>query len=145
VIRDGVIRVERRIAAPPDVVFRYLTDGPSWARWQGVSAEVHAVAGGSYVMTMPTGQVVSGRFVELTPNRRVVFTWGWVGDEAVPPGSSTVEIDLEPAGDATVLRLTHSGLPEAALEIHAVGWDHYLPRLGAASEGRPLPPDRGPG
>jgi uncharacterized protein YndB with AHSA1/START domain len=145
VIRDGVIRVERRIAAPPDVVYGYLTDGPSWARWQGVSAEVHAVAGGSYVMTMAGGQVVSGRFIEVIPSRRVVFTWGWVGDDAVPPGSSTVEIDLEPAGDATILRLTHRGLPEAALEIHAIGWEHYLPRLGAAAEGRALPPDRGPG
>jgi uncharacterized protein YndB with AHSA1/START domain len=38
---------------------------------------------------------VVGRFVELIPYRRVVFTYGWQGGRmGVPPESSTVEIDL---------------------------------------------------
>jgi uncharacterized protein YndB with AHSA1/START domain len=38
---------------------------------------------------------VVGRFVELVPHRRLVFTYGWEdGLMGVPPESTTVEIDL---------------------------------------------------
>src|SRR3954451_14267589 len=30
-----VIRIERRVDAPPSAVFRYLTESELWARWQG--------------------------------------------------------------------------------------------------------------
>jgi hypothetical protein len=53
----------------------------------------------------------------------------------VPPGASTVEIDLEPAGTGTRLRLVHRGLPPEALATHTEGWDFFLPRLTAVAEG----------
>jgi uncharacterized protein YndB with AHSA1/START domain len=56
-------------------------------------------------------ETVFGEFVEIDPPRRLVFTWGWEGDEEVPPGSSTVEVTLTPDGDATVLHLVHGDLP----------------------------------
>ena len=38
-----------------------------------------------------------GTFVELVPHSRIVFTFGWEGDDQpVPPGSSTVEVTLTP-------------------------------------------------
>ena len=40
-----------------------------------------------------------------------MFTWGWVGNEYLPPGSTTVEVTLITDGDATVVRLVHKGLP----------------------------------
>ena len=81
-------------------------------------------------------------FVEVIPNRRVVFTWGWEArDAAVGPGGSTVEIDLEPRGHGTRLHLVHRGLPAAELASHTVGWDHFLPRLSAVAEGRSVPTD----
>jgi uncharacterized protein YndB with AHSA1/START domain len=50
--------------------------------------------------------------VAVEPDRRIVFTWGYEGDgQAVPAGSSTVEITLEPVADGTEVRLRHSGLP----------------------------------
>ncbi len=46
-------------------------------------------------MDPPSGATVIGRFVELIPHRRVVFTYGWEdGRMGVAPGSTTVEIDL---------------------------------------------------
>jgi uncharacterized protein YndB with AHSA1/START domain len=139
-----VIRVERRVAAPADRVYAYLTDSDLWATWQGQSARVDATPGGAYRMTMSNGMRASGQFVELVPHRRVVFTWGWEGHPTLPPGSSRVEIDLIPDGIGTLVRLTHRGLPPEEITKHEAGWDHYLPRLAVAVEGGDPGPDSGP-
>ncbi len=96
-------------------------------------------------MTMPDGTRARGEFVELVQGERVVFTWGWVDHPGVPPGSSTVEIVIIPDEDGSVVTITHLGLPDDEVELHRMGWEHYLPRLAAASEGSHLEPDRGPG
>jgi uncharacterized protein YndB with AHSA1/START domain len=57
--------------------------------------------------------------------------------EVVPPGSSLVEIDLIEQPDRTLLRLTHTGLPNAEQYAgHAEGWAHYLGRLAEFAAGR---------
>jgi hypothetical protein len=62
-----------------------------------------------------------------------------------PPGASTVEIELEPSGDGTLLRFRHYGLPSAeSARSHAHGWDHYLQRLVVAGRGDDPGEDRGP-
>jgi len=138
------LTLERHIAASPSVVYTYLTESDKWARWQGIAAELQPVPGGSFLMSMPNGLQASGRFVELVPGQRVVFTWGWIDHPDLPPGSSTVRVDLTPDADGTLVRLTHSGLPSAEIEIHARGWRHYLPRLRLASEGTTPEVDPGP-
>ncbi len=138
------IVVERHIAAPPSVVYAYLTESDKWARWQGTAADLHAKPGGSFLLSMANGLQASGRFLELVPNERVVFTWGWIGHPGLPPGSSTVEIALVPVADGTLLRLTHSGLPAEEIAMHSVGWGHYLPRLVVVAEGGDAGLDSGP-
>lgn len=138
------LTVERRVAAPPAAVYAYLTESERWARWQGAGADVDAVPGGRFRMTMGNGMTAEGRFLELVTDERVVFTWGWLGNESLPPGSSTVEIELVPDGEGTLVRLTHRGLPLDETEIHLVGWRHYLPRLALAAEGGDPGVDPGP-
>jgi uncharacterized protein YndB with AHSA1/START domain len=88
----------------------------------------------------------SGRVVEVVENERIVFTWGWEQGPPVPPGSTTVAIELLPDGDGTRIRLTHSALPPDEIEIHRYGWEHYLSRLAAVSEDRdPGPNELGGG
>ena len=71
------------------------------------------------------------------PNDRVVFTFGWEGeDQVVPPGASAVEITLVEDGDGTIIRLKHSGLTAEQAASHKEGWEHYLPRLVELAEGR---------
>jgi len=54
----------------------------------------------------------------------------------VPPGTSTIEIELAPAGEGTTLRFRHYGLPNTeAAESHGHGWDHYFERLVSAAGG----------
>jgi uncharacterized protein YndB with AHSA1/START domain len=138
------IKVERRIEARPEVVYAYLTESTRWARWQGTSAEIEAVPGGAFRMTMVNGLVAEGTFVELVPNRRVRFTWGWQGSATLPPGSSTIIIDLVEDADGTIVTLTHDGLPAGERTVHEAGWRHYLPRLVVAAEGHDPGPDPGP-
>lgn len=141
---DEIIRVERRVAAPAAVVFRYLTEGHLWPRWQGVAATLDAMPNGLFHMQMADGSVASGHFVEVVPNERVVFTWGWTdGRLTLEPGSTTVEVDLVPDGEGTMIRLTHRGLPPDARAPHRVGWQHYLQRLAVCSMGGDPGPDRG--
>ena len=130
-----VIRVERRIAAQPAAVFRYLTESDLWARWQGESTELDPIPGGRFVVRMAEGQVVEGKFVTVESDRRVVVSWGWPNHPRMPSGTSTVEFELTPDGDGTLVRLTHRGLPPEDMPIHRAGWDVFLPRLEIAATG----------
>jgi uncharacterized protein YndB with AHSA1/START domain len=107
----------------------------------GASAEIEATPGGGLRLAMADGSMAEGRFVELVPDERVVFTWGWQGSSTVPPGSTTVEIELSPDGDGTLVRLTHRGLPPEERALHETGWVHYLSRLAVAAGGGDPGPD----
>lgn len=138
------IVLEQRINAPPAIVYAYLTDADKWRRWQGVAATLDARVGGLFSMVMGNGMNARGAFVELVPERRVVFTWGWVDQPGIPPGSTTVEIDLIADGGETLLVLTHRDVPAEEAASQRMGWTHYLPRLAAAAGGRDPGVDPGP-
>lgn len=138
------IVLEQRIEASPADVYAYLTDEAKWKRWQGADATLDPRVGGVFSVLMANGMNARGEFVELVPDRRVVFTWGWIGYENLPPGSSTVEIDLRADGDATVVVLTHHSLPEEERSSQLMGWTHYLPRLAVAAAGGDPGQDPGP-
>ena len=140
------IERELEIAASPETVWSFLVDPEKAVRWMGISARLDARPGGKYRCSVLPGHVASGEFVEVDAPHRLVFTWGWEQghDEpnGVPPGSSTIEIELVPRGDGTLLRFTHRDLPDgASAESHGHGWDHYLGRLAAAAGGADPGPD----
>jgi uncharacterized protein YndB with AHSA1/START domain len=138
----NVLVVERRVAVPPETVFAYFTSAEKWTAWQGTEAEIELRAGGIWRVNVTGEGFASGRILEVVPNERIVFTWGWEGEgPPVPPGSSTVAIELLNDGPGTLIRLTHSGLPPDEIEIHRLGWDHYVGRLAALAEGREPEPN----
>lgn len=130
------LEVSIKVEASPATVFRYFTDRDRLLQWQGVSAEIDPRPGGIYKVDVTGRDVAVGEFVEVVPDERVVFTWGWEGNDGVPPGSSTVEVTLTPQGDDTIVKLRHFGLPdEDAAKQHTEGWDHYLERLQVVAAG----------
>lgn len=159
---DGVIEQTLRIQARPETVWRYWTDPERMCDWWGRAAELHPEPGGTCRVEMGdstnAGPVMSGRYLELEPHHRLVFSFGWESSDGappeVPPGSTRVEVTLVPDGDDTILTLRHHGLPAQHTAEHGGGWAHFLgilaerlngyastdtPELGAAD----LEKDRG--
>jgi uncharacterized protein YndB with AHSA1/START domain len=135
VASDPIVK-EIYINAPPSVVFEFLAVPAKMLRWMGIRAEIDPRPGGLYRLDPNGRDVIRGEYVEVVPNSRVVFTWGWEeAGHSVPPGSTRVEIDLIPEGKGTRLRLTHRELPPETREKHAYGWAHYLSRLKTVCEG----------
>jgi len=86
--------------------------------------------GGAIRLDYGKGDVMLGTFVEVARPRRLVFTWGWEKPaDPTPVAESRVEVDIEPDGTGSILRLRHSGLDPDAVAAHAQGWDHFLGRL----------------
>jgi len=130
------------IDVPPSVVYELLTDESRFVEWMAPVASLDPVIGGELTWTHANGDRVVGRFVELVPDRRVVFTFGWDRpDVEVPPGSTTVTVDLRPHRGGTQLRLVHSGLAGPMADAHAGGWDNYLARLARVASGHGAGPD----
>lgn len=127
--------LEKSVVVPLDAdeTFALITEPDRLRRWQTVAARVDLRAGGDYRWTVSPGHWAAGRYVEVEPGRRVVFTWGWEGSTDLPPGASTVTITLEPTDGGTLVRLVHEGLSADEAERHAEGWAHYLERLAVAA------------
>ncbi|MGR4880494.1 SRPBCC domain-containing protein [Streptomyces sp. LARHCF249] len=142
-MNTDVVTLERHIAARPETVFSFFTERDKWLAWMGKDGEFTFEPGGAYRTNVSGDNVAAGQFIEIDPPKRIVFTWGWAeGEVPVPPGSSTVEITLEPVDEGTLLRLTHSGLPSPeACAAHAEGWTHYIRRLVTWAEGGDPGPD----
>jgi len=137
-----LVEREIRIEAPPSVVFEFLTDPAKMVRWMGTEAVLEPWPGGRYYVNLNGHEVASGEVLEIIPERRLVFSWGWAdGSLPLRPGESTVEISLEPDGDGTRLRLTHRDLPSDMRAWHGRGWDYALPRLAVVAAGRDPGPD----
>src|SRR5215831_19856816 len=111
-----VTNIERQIfiAASPETVFRFFVEPDFMALWFGQQHTLDPRPGGIFRVEVTTGTFARGTYTEVTPHRRIAFTWGWEGRDDLPPGQSRVEIELVPKGSGTLLRLRHSGLSTTA-------------------------------
>jgi len=133
---------EIRIAARPETIFPFLVDPDKMKRWKGITVNLDPQPGGIYQANLNGQDVMRGEYLEIVPYSRVVFSFGWEGENSpLPPGSSKVEISLIPEGNVTLLRLRHFGLPDQLQPSQGHGWDHYLKRLITVAEGHDPGPD----
>ncbi|MDQ0618689.1 TIGR03086 family metal-binding protein [Arthrobacter globiformis] len=113
----------------PDAAFALITEPERLRRWKTVAARVDLRVGGDYRWTITPGHSAMGSFTEIEPGKRIVYTWGWEGDAGLPPGASTVTVNLEAVDGGTTVQLIHEGLNEQQEASHAEGWNHFLERL----------------
>jgi uncharacterized protein YndB with AHSA1/START domain len=130
------------IDATPETIWPLLVDPARHVEWMGTEAEIDPRPGGVYRVLARGAHQAAGEYVEVVPEEKVVFTFGWEGDEhPIPPGSTTVEISLHPEGGKTRVRLVHRGLPDDAIADHTGGWTTYLDRLAVVATGGDAGPD----
>ncbi|MEJ2540714.1 MAG: SRPBCC domain-containing protein [Gemmatimonadota bacterium] len=123
------IELTLHIAAPPGVVFRYFSDPERFRVWMGPDSELDLEIGGGLVVRYPNdAPPARGEVVEVEPDRRIAFTWGYTGGaNGLDVGASTVAVTLDPLHGGTRLTVRHTGLPNRALEEgHLGGWRHYF-------------------
>lgn len=134
------LKLIRSFSAPVNRVFRAWSDPEvlkMWwyagAKYECSIAEVDFRGNGLYRLGMIHSEkmvehVVGGKFIEIIPDKKIVFTWKWENrDEA---DSSTVSIDLIETEHGTDLILTHTGFSsEDSKNEHNKGWDLCLDEL----------------
>ena len=144
---DGVVEVSVYIAAQPETVFPYFTDPGRYIQWMGAGATLEPVPGGCYRILMRDGVETAGEFVEVDPPYRLVFTWGWTHDHAVPPGTTRVVVTLRAERGGTRVVLRHYGLPETSSAITTARGGSFTSTGWACAHGVAIPaqtrtPDR---
>jgi uncharacterized protein YndB with AHSA1/START domain len=126
-----LIEITKQIGAPPERVFRALTDADEIARWFASSAEADARTGGDYVLRFEfddesQNHTYSGQYEQVTPGERVRYPWNGAF------GETTVEFTLRPSDGGTDVRLVHGGWSDEAAETrerHDQGWRFFLDNL----------------
>lgn len=126
------VEVDTWLPLPPEEAFALVTQPARLRRWLIVAGSIDLRIGGEVHLLVAPGAHAQGKVTEIEPGRRFVYTHGWVGDEHLTPGSSTVEVVLEPQADGTAVTIRHRGLPAEYTEM-AEGWAEFIPRLERAA------------
>jgi uncharacterized protein YndB with AHSA1/START domain len=137
------LRIERTFAAPAAVVFDAWTSAsilrrwwPAGPDWDTTVADVDVRVGGllRLVMRSPDGAEFGGegRYVEITPPIRLVFTWQWDTPE-LGAAAQLVEVSFTENPDSTTtVVLINRGLTESEKQSHLEGWQASFDNLDRA-------------
>ena len=111
---ENQVTREIELDAPPDDVWRALTDPEQLAGWLGTEAEIEGRPGGTLTIETEDGPH-EGWVEEYDPGRRLSIWWS-TGDE----DAARVQFDLEETLDGTRLVVTETR-PLEALELEIPG------------------------
>jgi uncharacterized protein YndB with AHSA1/START domain len=119
------VKVEKLIARPAADVFRALQEGRLFMNCSADSASMRLDfrPGGKYYLEFKGHNVVNfGEFLEIIPNKKIVFTWCQDFGEQQKPDTQ-VTIELFESGAQTRLVVVHTGFKDQAnCEGHRKGW-----------------------
>jgi len=138
---NATVQVIQRFTAAPERVYAAWLDPTLIGRWmfgpQLVEQEVVRISvdprvGGAFSFVVRRqGQEIDhvGEYLELEPPRRLVFTWGIVGND-----SSRVVVEIVPQDAGCELTLTHELHPDWAdyAGRTEAGWTKMLAALDEA-------------
>ena len=137
------VRLQRTIPAKPAQVYRAWLDPGLLAQWlapgstAGLRAEVDERVGGHFRIFTADGGGFDAELLELVPDRRLSFRWGFVGParRSGPAFDSLLTVTFDDDEGGTLLTLTHerldtlrAAMPEVAGQV-AAGWARALDNL----------------
>jgi uncharacterized protein YndB with AHSA1/START domain len=131
------VRFERRLAHPPERVWRAVTETEELAKWFPARPEIGGErrVGAALTFTYPNNEEPpeTGQILELNEPRLFAFSWR-PGAEGSDP--QVLRFEVEPDGDGTKLVFTHE-LPRPDSAKVAAGWQLCLADLELALAGTP--------
>ncbi|MDR3449422.1 MAG: SRPBCC family protein [Alphaproteobacteria bacterium] len=127
------------IKTTPEKLWEALTNCEFMKQyWFGTSCESDWKAGSSWKMVARDGQITdAGEIIESVPPKRLVIKWRHeLMPELKEEGYSRCVFDIEPAGNAVKLTITHGIGREGSKVIAAVsgGWPKILSNLKSLIE-----------
>ena len=139
------IVLTREIAAPRTLLFRLWTEPEHLMRWWGPQAttassvSVDLREGGAWrhcILTAEGKEYWShGRYREIVPPERLVFTFAWEGQDGKPGHQMQVTVELHELGEKTRLVFRKVELPDdTELKLQTGGWEQALDKYVAYAE-----------
>jgi uncharacterized protein YndB with AHSA1/START domain len=130
---DTMLRLERLIPSPPELLFSLWTDPAQLLRWwapEGYQPEVDALdarPGGRWrtILRRADGHTLatSGIYRIVEPPRRLAFSWAWEDPSGVRGHETEVTVDFEAAPGGTHLVLVQQRFESRqARDSHTRGW-----------------------
>lgn len=127
-----VLEIIELFDATPENVFNAWTDRTAFMSWYGPQGftttfcEMDVRVGGAWraCIQSPTGEEywMKGRYVEIVPPHRLVFTYG-DGSDKPQMGETVVIIEFNRVGDKTRMVFRQTGFPTKELcDSHFGGW-----------------------
>lgn len=117
----ATIHQEIVFSAPAGRVYRAIVDAGEFSKATGAPTEGSAAEGAAF---SAFGGHITGRHVELVPDKLIVQAWR---AKTWPAGNYSISrFELRPEGDKTRLVFDHDAFPEDQKEHLAKGWqDNY--------------------
>ncbi len=128
------------IRTTPEKLWSALTDDAEFMKryWFGMHCQSEWTAGSAWKMVSDEGTITdAGEILESEPPRRLVIRWQHQNKpELKAEGESRCTMELEPAGAAVKLSITHSieREPSKLIEAVAGGWPKILSNLKSLLE-----------
>ena len=138
--QENSVSIRREFSASPERVFRAWTDPEFLAQWFGPEGltcpdcQMDVREGGQFRVSMqpPEGDKiwVGGEYQEITPPKRLVFSWRWDIPQEGVDETTRVIVELNPTTSGTELVLTHELFSTPDLrDKHEMGWASSLNKL----------------
>ena len=128
-----VLKFERQLNKPVDVVWRAVTDPTEMRAWFPTRIAIDEWKVGAdlkHFFDDHDIDALPGKVLEWDPPRRVSFTWG----------TDTISFELEPSPDGGTTFVLTEELGANIAARNAAGWEVCLDRLQFGTDGEPWQP-----
>lgn len=141
------LTIERTFAAPAALVFSLWADAHHLRNWLGphdftcTAAELDFRVGGAWRACIVSDEYgeswMGGRYAEIVPGQRLVFTFAWADGRDQPGVETRVTITFEEQRDGRTKQTFHQApfVHEEARDSHIGGWNQAFDKEQGYGEG----------